>query len=150
VSHQPGPGSVELEMEAKGTLLQSFAPGNSSDEKLKSQKMHRSEPRRTLNEAIYPDVQWRDNCMATRLHERGSRNKVSMNFEKGSREEREYIPKCAPREFALFVSLRTSWRYRQQRPVISRLLAGPPRVWHLGWRSLSILASHSIPRLSSI
>jgi len=62
------------------TLLQGFAPGNSSDEKLKSQKIYRSEPRRTLNIAIYPDVQWRDSYMADRLHEHGGRNKVSMIF----------------------------------------------------------------------
>lgn len=61
-------------------LLQSFAPGNSSDEKFKSQKIHRSEPRRTLNVAIYPDVQWRDSHMADRLSEHGGRNKVSMIF----------------------------------------------------------------------
>jgi hypothetical protein len=64
----------------EGTLLQSIAPGNSSDEKLKSQKIYRSEPRRTLNIAIYPDVQWRDSYMADRLHEHGGRNKVSMIF----------------------------------------------------------------------
>jgi hypothetical protein len=49
--------------------------------------MHRSEPRRTLNVVIYPDVQWRDNCMADRLHEHGSRNKVSIVFERGLRED---------------------------------------------------------------
>ena len=43
--------------------------------------------------------------MADRLREHGSRNKVSMVLEKGSRGKREYIPKLTPREFALFVSL---------------------------------------------
>lgn len=61
--------------------------------------------------------------MATRLHERGSRNKVSIIFEKGSREERKYIPKCAPREFALFVFLAV----QAAAPCHKQTLSGPAK-----------------------